>query len=620
MTKVNWSLIVGTIIILLLLFTMIYEDSIITADPYSLDRDLEYIINRDVLKAEHPVKPNPLDQLGTDPLGRNLFSLLIKGTKITLGIAFISTIIRLAIGVVILLIIKDRKKTYNKIFYGFSMILNILVGYIILSQPYFNRLELNYSVVAFSIVLGILGWERVNSFLNSSSEIFTDKDNGKVKFSFKEKIPHILILFLKEIGITLFILCILGFLGITIGVNKYSTIETRWGVIPNYNPEWGGILATTKEAINLEAYWLVVWPIIFFVIGILGFLLTARGLSYNIKNYGSIVSKGMKKIGNFISPKQYIEDIKRFSWNKSKVIVKSIIIVLIILWISPSIDASNGYYQINGERAWKDLDNISSIETKEKTAEYIAKELEKIDRLLPVFDDEYVQEIAYQQENTETGEKELVEGKNIAAYIWGRNSNNPLVIVTNYGNELYKNGTSVAATLELARSLSEKNNQQMASRTIVFLFLDGSLKEGVGVYNVLGSKNIDINSFYIYLNYLGLEDSDQLYMDTSSVFSAYRRHYRNIKNIKERAKELKIPIKQEYFDNMFEDVNVFMENKVSGLAISGIGKDEYIELMNQNQNDINSINNNRLEEQIQFIMNIASKYAWSDKPWLGDSY
>ena len=59
MTKVNWSLIVGIIIILLLLFTMIYEDSIITADPYSLDRDLEYIINRDVLKAEHPVKPNP---------------------------------------------------------------------------------------------------------------------------------------------------------------------------------------------------------------------------------------------------------------------------------------------------------------------------------------------------------------------------------------------------------------------------------------------------------------------------------------------------------------------------------------------------------------------------------
>lgn len=620
MTKVNWSLIVGTIIILLLLFTMIYEDSIITADPYSLDRDLEYIINRDVLKAEHPVKPNPLDQLGTDPLGRNLFSLLIKGTKITLGIAFISTIIRLAIGVVILLIIKDRKKTYNKIFYGFSMILNILVGYIILSQPYFNRLELNYSVVAFSIVLGILGCERVNSFLNSSSEIFTDKDNGKVKFSFKEKIPHILILFLKEIGITLFILCILGFLGITVGVNKYSTIDTRWGVIPNYNPEWGGILATAKEAINSEAYWLVVWPIIFFVIGILGFLLTARGLSYNIKNYGSIVSKGMKKIGNFVSPIQYIEDIKRFSWNKSKVIVKSIIIVLIILWIAPSINASNGYHQINGERAWKDLDNINSIETKEKTAEYIAKELEKIDRLLPAFDDEYVQEIAYEQKNTETGEKELVEGKNIAAYIWGRNSNNPLVIVTNYGNELYKNGTSVAATLELARSLSEKNNQQMASRTIVFLFLDGSLKEGAGVYNVLGSKNIDINSFYIYLNYLGLEDSDELYMDTSSVFSAYRRHYRNIKNIKERAKELKIPIKQEYFDNMFEDVNVFMENKVSGLAISGIGKDEYIELMNQNQNDINSINNNRLEEQIQFIMNIASKYAWSDKPWLGDSY
>lgn len=633
MTKPNWRLIIGSIIILLLLFVIIYEDSLITADPYSLDRGLEYRIGNDVLKVEHPIKPNSLDKLGTDPLGRNLLSLLIKGTKITVGIAFISTIIRLAIGILISFFIKDKKKRVNNgIYYILTIILNIFIGYIIFTQPFFKELELSHSILVSGVILGIFGWGRIIISLNCRNSVYGKRNGKEINVYLKEKTPYILINFFMEMGITLFILLILGFLGITIGVNKYSTIDTNWGVMPNYNPEWGGILAIARQAIELEAYWLIVGPLFFFIISILGFLLVGKGLSQNIKNYGTIVSKRMVRIGNFISPKQYIEDIKRFSWNKARVIVKTAIIIFIILWIAPSINTGNGYDQIDKERVWKDLENIyeiqqingiNSIESKDRVGEYIAEELEKTYRLLPVFEDEYIQEINYEQEDLETKEKVVVKGRNIAAYIWGRNSNNPLVIVTNYGNELHRNGTSVAATLELARSLGEKNNKEMASRTIVFLFIDGNLDEGMGVYNILGSKNIDINSFYIYLNYLGLGDSNKIYMDTSSVFSAYKRHYRNIRNIKERAKELKIPIEQEYFNNMFIDVETFTENKVSGLALSGIGKEgyeQYTKFNEQNRNDISKIHSNILEEQIQLIMNIAIKYAWSEKPWLGDSY
>ncbi len=633
MTKPNWILIIGSIIILLLLFVIIYEDSLITADPYSLDRGLEYRIGNDVLKVEHPIKPNSVDKLGTDPLGRNLLSLLIKGTKITVGIAFISTIIRLAIGILISLFIKDKKKRVNSgIYYILTIILNIFIGYMIFTQPFFKELELSHSILASGVILGIFGWGRIIISLNCRNSVYGTRNGKEIKVYLKEKAPYILINFFMEMGTTLFILLILGFLGITIGVNKYSTINTNWGIMPNYNPEWGGILAIARQAIELEAYWLIVGPLFFFIISILGFLLVGKGLSQNIEKYGTIVSKRMVKIGNFISPKQYVEDIKRFSWNKARVIVKTAIIIFIILWIAPSINTGNGYYQIDKERVWKDLENIyeiqqingiNSIESKDRVGEYIAEELEKIYRLLPVFEDEYVQEINYEQEDLETKEKAVVKGRNIAAYIWGRNSNNPLVIVTDYGNELHRNGTSVAATLELARSLGEKNNKEMASRTIVFLFIDGNLDEGMGVYNALGSKNIDINSFYIYLNYLGLGDSNKIYIDTSSVLSAYKRHYRNIRNIKEGAKELKITIEQEYFNNMFIDIEAFTENKVSGLALSGIGKEgyeQYTKFNEQNRNDISKIHSNTLEEQVQLIMNIAIKYAWSDKPRLGDSY
>ena len=146
MKKTNWSLIIGNIIILLLLFTMIYEDSLITADPYSLDKGFEYTIGDQVLKAEHPIRPNHIDKLGTDPLGRNVLSLLIKGTKVTVGIAFIASLIRLIIGNLAFWITPDKRKVYKKTnnFYYFflSLALEILIGYFILNRTYFKELEL----------------------------------------------------------------------------------------------------------------------------------------------------------------------------------------------------------------------------------------------------------------------------------------------------------------------------------------------------------------------------------------------------------------------------------------------------------------------------------------------
>jgi len=106
-----------------------------------------------------------------------------------------------------------------------------------------------------------------------------------------------------------------------------------------------------------------------------------------------------------------------------------------------------------------------------------------------------------------------VKGKNIGGYIWGKNSNNPLVLVTSYdylgkdSKGLYKNGTSVAAILELARNLRAKSKENMNSRTIVFLFTDGSEQNGQGVIESIGNKNIDVYSFYVYMNYLGLGES-----------------------------------------------------------------------------------------------------------------
>lgn len=51
------------------------------------------------MSIKHPLPPNKLDKFGTDPIGRNVHSLIITGTKVTIGIAVLASLFRLLIAV-----------------------------------------------------------------------------------------------------------------------------------------------------------------------------------------------------------------------------------------------------------------------------------------------------------------------------------------------------------------------------------------------------------------------------------------------------------------------------------------------------------------------------------------
>ena len=609
----NLALIIGNIIIGIIMLIMIMEESLIKADPYSLDFGVQYIVDNEVIKIEHPVKPNPIDKFGTDPLGRDILSTLISGTKVTVGVAFLSAIIRIILGAGISIWRRKEKGKAIILKYILSILVSILISYGILSISFFKKLELLQAVLAYSLVIGLFGSLRVSMMVSLDKEAYENMDKKEIKDIINLMLPNISINFFKEIGISLLTLCALAFLGITIGVNKFIDIKISWGPVPNYYPEWGGLLTVAPIAAKKGAYWLISGPMIFFVMGILGFLLISKGLANNLKREGSVVSTPMRKVFNFFSPKQYIDDMKRFSWNKGRAIGKTLIIATILFLIIRPSNAGDTY-QIDGTRAWKDLEYINQVveqygdnseETKNKVAEYIEEQLQSIRLLYPVFGEEFVQDIDG-------------KGKNIAGYIWGRSSNNPLVLVADYGKDFKENSTSIAALLELARSLGEKHQKGMASRTVVFLFVDGTLENGRGVSEAIGNTNIERKSFYIDLNYIGVDD--RVFIDTSTVLSESKRHYRNIRLIKGRIKDMNVPLTQEYFDGAFENTLTFMENRISGLAISGASIEEHEKYGQINLIDTNSIDRAKFEKHTQLIMDIATRYAWSDKPWLGDRY
>lgn len=599
--KKNIALIVGIVISLLLLLLVLYYDSIIPVDSYSIDKGAEGYIYDEFFKIEHPLPPNDFDKLGTDPLGRNVFSMLIVGAKTTLGVGFLAALFKLAVALPIVYWRKESisDKLIRFFSKGCNIVVEIIIAFFVLNLNWYKQLNLKSAIVIYALILGVIGWGRLAKSLKN-------KDNV---------VPRVIANYFIEVSRVLIIQCVLGLAGITVGINKFADIKTKWGYIPNYNPEWGGMLATAGKAITSKSYWLILGPSIFFAISIIGFMLLGKGILYDVEEdkYAKL-----RKIGLFFSPKEFMNQCNNLGRYWESVVFKSFVAILIVCIVVSQFHTSKyqNRYQMDIDNIYNHIEEFSKSEyegrltgttERDNAANYIADELKRCN-ITPLFEDKYIQEF-----DVDGG----VKGKNIGGYMWGRNSNNPLVIVTSYdylGNDskgLYKNGTSVSAILELARNLREKSKDDMNTRTIVFLFTDGSEQNGQGINNVVGNEHVDVNSFYVYLSYLGIGNSEKVYMDTSTVSSAYNIFYDNIKVLRTRGKELDIPIKQEYLYPAFEDVQTFMEKQVCGVVISSVNKEDIFNYYkDKKQNDFSKIDKDKLKEQSQLLLDFAVDYAW----------
>src|SRR5690606_36576948 len=121
--------------------------------------------------------PNPIDKLGTDPLGRNVLSLLVAGTKVTVGIAFIATLLRTFIGVAAAIYISSLRKRINIIQYMLTLLVGIVVPYLILKISYFKTLELLPALIFYGIVIGLFGWLRVSGQVSLEKEDYENLDS-----------------------------------------------------------------------------------------------------------------------------------------------------------------------------------------------------------------------------------------------------------------------------------------------------------------------------------------------------------------------------------------------------------------------------------------------------------
>jgi peptide/nickel transport system permease protein len=91
------SFIIGAILVAILLVLAFIGPEIAPHNPFVIQR-IQWV---DGELERAPIEPNSTYPLGTDPLGRDLLSLLLYGTRTTLVIAMLATTVRIVLGLVL---------------------------------------------------------------------------------------------------------------------------------------------------------------------------------------------------------------------------------------------------------------------------------------------------------------------------------------------------------------------------------------------------------------------------------------------------------------------------------------------------------------------------------------
>ena len=240
-----------------------YNENIIFADSVKLSQPVVYYqkneankIPANELEAENgiPVIKNKLFLFGTDEFGRDLFTRLLFGTRISITIGFGAVVLSLLIGVLLgftagygggfLDVLLNR---FTETFLAFPVIYLVVLILALFGS----------SVISVIIVLGISGW--MSLFKIVKSEVLSI--NQKDFFSTAELVGlNRSQLLLKEVlpVIVAPVLVNLIFLFSNIVLAEAALSYLGLGIGSSY-PSWGSMISSGQEYIT-RAWWLIAFP------------------------------------------------------------------------------------------------------------------------------------------------------------------------------------------------------------------------------------------------------------------------------------------------------------------------------------------------------------------------
>lgn len=394
MKKINWSMLLGGFLIGLIVLCMLFPKLFTTVNPYGT----QYIqYNSQVGGAgtvsSPPYPPSKQYLLGSDMLGRDIFSMIVYGTKLTISLGFFILIGRFLLAIPLGLGAGFGSRLCKAILNQFSIIFSsvpiVIISYIVLSMPFFSNLYRQESVIAFAGVLTIVGFGKLGKLIEERVTGILDRDfikgeiaigKSKIRIAIENVVPHLsqelIVLFFMEFAAALTLIMQLGIFNVFVGNLKILEDKSVAGtsVLPlSFEPEWASMLGASRTNI-VSSPWTVIPPAVAFTISILGFNLFAEGLREKLYKRDSGFIPFIRKCLTIEK-----QDLKLTNLNpvKGKFRWISIISLGVLLYLF-TLNISNMKYSFDSSRlSYKD--NFSEVITgsreAETTANRIAKEL-----------------------------------------------------------------------------------------------------------------------------------------------------------------------------------------------------------------------------------------------------
>lgn len=414
--KINYLLIIGVIIVLLLGVIVVFGDRIITYDPYGMQLQTFTMEGGELNVADIDVPPNRDHLFGTDIVGRDIFSQIIYGARYTLSLGVLIALFRLIIALPLSLIAGFGNRVVSKIidFFDsfFSTIPTLIFCIIILNFNHIKSLRFDQSVVAFTIVLTFVGWSRLGKLLRErvknildlefiSGEVAIGKSNFLI--AIQNVLPHltvtIIIEIFFEIGRALVLLASLAVFKVYVGhtIYPYRLLGYRSDTFKaTFDPEWGGLLGDSAYALTAKKSWIAIFPALAFFVSILGFNFLAEGLKIEVNKRNSRVISRLRKIPFHLSPKTFIYQIKNIKKYRKQVMFKTSIVLVILIPLF--IPTPESLYKINAKSVFSQVEEFSKdkyegrmlgTKGRDKACEYIVDSLKGYG-LKPYFEEGYI--------------------------------------------------------------------------------------------------------------------------------------------------------------------------------------------------------------------------------------
>ena len=250
----------GLAVVLFFIMVAIFAPFIATQDPTAINLNNIF------------AAPSELNFFGTDELGRDVFSRIVYGSRISLFVGFVAVGISLLIGVILGLI--------AGYFGGWTDIIIMRIVDIMLCFPAFFLILaviafLNPSVFNVMAVIGLTGWMGVTRLVRA--EVMSVKTRDYITAAQVQGLSTNIIMFkhiLPNVMTPIFVTATLGIAGAILTESSLSFLGL--GVQPP-TPSWGNILTAGKDNI-MFAWWLSMFPGLAIFITVLGYNLLGEGL------------------------------------------------------------------------------------------------------------------------------------------------------------------------------------------------------------------------------------------------------------------------------------------------------------------------------------------------------